>query len=337
MNSAQSANEKDLTETVLVRHKAFNTAYSEIQKCYDSYANRAQPLCAVLAGPSGSGKSTLIKTFQQEHPAAPDGNVYTFLCVTVPPQVTIRSFAEECLTVLKDPYPTRGSAADLGRRIDKALGKEEGGHSVRVVTLQEAQRFADSQWVKMWDLGNFLRERIESSGSSFILSGLEYTDDVVDCNEQLQRLFCPTIEFKAFDWAIADERTEFRAFLNNLKTKLSSAYDLPDIAAPDFAFRLHYACYGLIGYLMEIIRGAADLARLKKTRVITEETFADSFRGRIRRKDSRICNPFTIPDFCPENAPRQLSPHDQAVVKRAAMSRGKRKAPRLSAKNSFGI
>jgi hypothetical protein len=249
--------------------------------------------------------------------------------------VTIRSFAEEVLTVLKDPYPTRGSAADLGRRIDKALGREEGGHSVRVVVLQEAQRFADSQWVKMWDLGNFIRERIESSGSSIILSGLEDTDDVVDSNEQLQRLFGPTIKLKAFDWAVDDERTEFRAFLKNLKTRLSGAYDLPDIAAIDFAFRLHYACNGLIGYLMEIIRGAAYLARQKNTRVITQEFLADSFRRRIRRKDPRMCNPFTIPDFCPENAPTQLSPHDEAALKRSAMSRGKRKAPRLSAKSSF--
>lgn len=339
MSSDCPFNQKDPTQTALIRHKAFNDAYQAIQECYDSYGQQADPLCKVFTGPSGSGKSTLIKTFRQEHPTVngPHGDELTVLVVTVPSQATINSFAENCLRALKDPYPTRGTAATLGARMDKALGRGPGGHSVRVLLLEEAQRFVDSRWIVMWDLGNFLRERIESWGGSIVLSGLDYTDDVVDCNNQLQRLFGASICLKPFEWAVEEDRTEFRAFLNNLKTKLSSAYELPDIAMPDLAFRLHYASYGLIGYVMKIIRGAADIARARNTRFITKECLAKSYDIHIRRKNTGAWNPFTDRDFCPENAPPQLSPHEEAIAKRSAMTSRKRKAPRLSAKNSSGI
>lgn len=119
MNSDPTSAQKDPTETVLIRHKAFNNAYQAVQGCYDEYGKCAQPPCAVLTGPSGSGKSTLLETFAQEHPTCegPYGDEVTVLRVTVPSEATIKSFAERFLTKLKDPYPTRGTAAGLGTRI----------------------------------------------------------------------------------------------------------------------------------------------------------------------------------------------------------------------------
>ena len=38
-------------------------------------------------------------------------------------------------------------------------------------------------------------------------------------------------------------------------------YGMPSLSDVDMAFRMHYASYGLIGYTMKIIRGAARIAR----------------------------------------------------------------------------
>jgi GTPase SAR1 family protein len=339
MTSKATPVAKDPTETVLIRHNAFQTAYKAIAECYASYGLHAEPLCKVIAGPSGAGKSTLLLTYQKEHPVVenPYGDDITVLNVTVPPEATLRSFSEHFLTILKDPYPKRGSAAELGKRIDKALGRGEGGHSVRVIAIQEAQRLIDSQWIDMWDAANFIRERIEATGASFVLTGLSDTDKLVDCNEQLQRLFDPTVELNAFDWTIAEDRTKFRVFLKSLRIALSGSYELQDVDTPDLAFRLHYASYGLVGYLMKIIRGAADIARAQRTEVITRKFLEKSYLTKIRIKDARMCNPFTASEFSPDNAPHQLSPHEEAAERRASMKQTKKRAPVLSRSSHAGI
>lgn len=333
------ANKLDPTHTLIIRHARFKAAYESIQECFDSFGTRAQPLCRILTGPSGSGKTTLLSIFEAEHPPVdtPSGPIRPCISVTVPPQATPRTLAEQFLISMKDPYPSRGTVADLGRRIDKALGGGEEGHQVRVVALQEAQRLVDSPWVVLWDIGNLLRERIETTGCSFILSGLDYAEEIVDGNEQLQRLFDTTITLGFFDWSESDDRTSFRGILRALKTALSDIYHLPDIDGPDLAFRLQWASYGLIGYLMNIIRGAAELARKRHSNEITQSLLGESFGLHIRRRVHRTINPFYETSFTPEHAPALVLPHAQISQRNAARRSRPRKAPRLSAKSSEGM
>ena len=44
---------------------------------------------------------------------------------------------------------------------------------------------------------------------------------------------------------------------------------MPSLSDIDMAFRMHYASYGLIGYTMKIIRGAARIAHYHPRRQIT--------------------------------------------------------------------
>jgi hypothetical protein len=149
---------------------------------------------------------------------------------TVPEQVTLRSFAETLLADLKDPYPARDSAANLGRRIDRALGRDEGGHHVRLVILNEAQRFSDSRWTDLYNCANFLRDRIEQSGSCFLLSGLAHGTALLEQNEQLQRLFGETIQIAPFRWDDAEERKQFRGILKVIKASLVGSYEFHQVS-----------------------------------------------------------------------------------------------------------
>jgi hypothetical protein len=258
--------------------------------------------------------------------------------MTVPPQVTLRSFAEEFLISLKDPYPSRGSAAALGSRIDRAIGKDDGGHGIRLIILNECQRFADSRWVVLYDCANFLRERIEKSGSSFALLGLESTSELIDQNEQLQRLFEETIQVDPFKWDNEDDQTEFIGILNSLRTSLSGAYSFPrDFTEPDLAFRLCYASFGLIGYLMTIIRGAAEGARKAGKREIDRALLSAAYAKHVRGKDTRIPNPILAKGFDPGNAPPVVLPRDRAELRRSTSRERQKRAPRLSARTAVGM
>jgi hypothetical protein len=332
--------EKDITERVLIKYPRFEMAYNALQDAYDGYQVQAQPSCTALLGCSGAGKSTVGMYFLEQHPQIEHEGwtEYLVLFVTVPPQVTPRSFAAEMLTALKDPFPSRGTTADLGRRIDRALGPQEGGHRVRLVILNECQRFADSRWVVLYETANFLRERIETSGSAFVLLGLEYGSELIDENDQLQRLFDETILIEPFSWANKRDQDEFRGILKSLSSALSQKYEFPDdLTEPDLAFRLWYASFGLIGYLMKIIRGAAALARKVGSHTITRSLLAKSYIKHIREKNSKQ-NPITDKGFTSDTAPALVLPRDKAELRRStAHKRSKKRAPRLSARTAAGM
>src|SRR5207245_4013237 len=99
--------------------------------------------------------------------------------------------------------------------------------------------------------------------------------EVLRQNEQLRRRFGATLRVGAFRWDSKDDRTTYRAFLRAVQEHLPE-YDMPSLSDVEMAFRMHYASYGLIGYTMKIIRGAARIARCHPRRQITLQTFSQS-------------------------------------------------------------
>ena len=91
----------------------------------------------------------------------------------------------------------------------------------------------------------------------------------------------------AFRWDIKEDRTTYRAFLRAVQDQLPE-YEMPNLADLDLAFRMHYASYGLIGYTMKIIRGAARIASSHPRRQITIRTFSQSYADHIYRNASVI-------------------------------------------------
>lgn len=323
---------KDPVETVLIEYTRFQSVYQSIQECYESYRTCAEPPCLAITGPSGAGKSTIGMYFRDNHPKVSHdwGTEIPVLWVRVPTQLTIRSFAEEMLTALADPYPSRGSAVTLGRRIDRAIGLWEGSHRCRIVCLNEFQHFVDSRWGIPYEVANFLRDRIEESGVSFVTFGLKSGLDVIEQNEQLQRFFQESIEINPFKWEEESDRTIFRGFVKSLRTSLADTYTFPEMEDIDLAFRLHYASFGLIGYLMKIIRGAARIARKEGSNDVTEAMLAESYRRNVRGKEQLNPDPFREKAFTFETAPALVLPEEKAANRRAESVR--RKAPHLSAR-----
>jgi hypothetical protein len=254
--------------------------------------------------------------------------------------LTIASFAEEMLVNLGDPYPHRGTLPSRSRRIDDALrNKGSKGRGIQLVALNEFQHFVDSRWGVPYEVADWLKDRIEESGKPHVIFGLEYGLDVLDENEQLKGLFDETIKIEALNWKIADDRKTFRGILKALKTELADSYEFPEeMEEVDLAFRLCHGSFGLIGYLMKIIRGAAAIARREHTTKITKQMLADAYRVHVRGKDPQNPNPFTDPKFSPDTAPEVIPPRDSAAKRRMAPAkRGRKRAPRLSASGDNGM
>ena len=81
---------------------------------------------------------------------------------------------------------------------------------------------------------------------------------------------------------------------------------MPSLSDVEMAFRMHYASYGLIGYTMKIIRGAARIARFHPNREITLRTLSQSFAEHVWSERLDDPNPFTESFDCAKRPPAKL-------------------------------
>jgi hypothetical protein len=90
-------------------------------------------------------------------------------------------------------------------------------------------------------------------------------------------------------------------------------YQMPNLADIDVAFRMHYASYGLIGYTMKIIRGAARIACSHPRQQITLRTLSQSYAEHVWSERLSDPNPFAENFDC-EKAPPMALPSATACI-----------------------
>jgi hypothetical protein len=290
----------DCSERVLVKYPLFTTAVRRIQECFDSYGTTAEPACCPIVGESGSGKTTIISYFANVHPRVDHrwGVEQPVLLAKVPARPTVKSLAETLLYKLGDPLWSRGNTVSKSIRLRELLKRCH----VRLLALDEFQHFVDVRQANIPnDVADWLKEQVEEAKLAIVVLGLERCLEVLRQNEQLRRRFGANVRVGAFRWENKDERTVYRAFLRAVQDQLSE-FTMPALSDVEMAFRMHYGSFGLIGYTMKIIRGAARLANSQPRREITLETLAQSYAVNVWAEHLDGPNPFLV-DFDPDKAP----------------------------------
>jgi energy-coupling factor transporter ATP-binding protein EcfA2 len=290
----------DTPERVLVRYPLFTIAVARIQACFDSFGTTAEPQCCPIVGESGGGKTTIISHFASLHPRVDHkcGVEIPVLLAKVPARPTVKSFAETLLYQLGDPLWSRGNTVSKSIRLRELFRRCR----VRLLALDEFQHFVDARQASIPnEVADWLKEQVEETGVAIVVLGLHRCLEVLKQNEQLRRRFGATLRVGAFRWENKDDRTTYRAFLRAVQEQLPE-YVMPRLADLDMAFRMHYASYGLIGYTMKIIRGAARIAHDHPRREITLRTFAQSFREHVWIERLTALNPF-LESFATDKAP----------------------------------
>ena len=210
------------------------------------------------------------------------------LLAKVPARPTVKSFAETLLYQLGDPLWMRSNTVGKSIRLRELLRR----CGVRLLVLDEFQHFVDARRANIPnEVADWLKEQVEEAGLSIVVLGLQRCLEVLKQNEQLRRRFGATLRVGAFRWESREDRTTYRAFLRAVQDQLPE-YAMPPLADPEMAFRMHYGTYGLIGYIMKIIRGAARIARSHQSREITLRTLAQSFQEHVWMERPTDPNPF---------------------------------------------
>jgi hypothetical protein len=301
----------DRSERIVVKYPLFRMAIARIQECFDSHDATAEPDCCPLVGESGCGKTTIILHFASLHPRVDHkwGVEVPVLVAKVPARTTVKSFAETLLYRLGDPLWSRGNTVSKSIRLRELVKRCK----VRLLALDEFQHFVDVQRASVVnDVADWLKEQVEEARLAIVVAGLQRCLEVLRQNEQLRRRFSATLRVGAFRWEFKEDRTTYRAFLRAVQDQLPE-YEMPSLSDLDMAFRLHYGSYGLIGYTMKIIRGAARIARCHPRRQITLRTLSQSFAEHVWAERLDDPNPFTEKFDC-HNAPPLTLPSARTSI-----------------------
>ena len=291
--------------TTLIEHPAFASGISAIQRCHRmGRFGLDEPGCLLIMGVSGSGKSTLRKEYAKHHPRreTDEGTVIPVLHLELPAQPTIKNVAERILLALGDPLFARGSAEAMTARIVTLFRNCR----VELVILDEFQHFVDHSSEKVeTKVADWLKHLVNVTRVPFVLMGLHRCRRILHGNEQLRRRFSRQISLAPF--GIADKRSR-RVFDGLLRTILGS---LPVACAPELAGdgvhieHIHYATYGLMGYVMTLITASVEIVLEEGRPAIDREVLGRAFsesiwpegRGRLNPFDARFVNrPLTNAD-----------------------------------------
>ncbi len=313
----------DCSERVLVKYPLFKSALARVQACFDSYGTTAEPTCLPIVGESGGGKTTIISYFASMHPRVDrkSGVEVPVLLAKIPARPTVKSLAETLLYQLGDPLWARGNTVSKSIRLRELLKRCQ----VRLLALDEFQHFVDVRRANIPnDVADWLKEQVEEVKLPIVVLGLQRCLEVLKQNEQLRRRFGASLHIGAFRWNVKDDRTAYRAFLRAVQDQLSE-YDMPSLSDVEMAFRMHYGSYGLVGYTMKIIRGAAQIASCHARREITLHTLSQSFAVNVWAERLDCPNPFSENFDSGEARPLKL-PSETVVI---PPTPGKHRAVRL--------
>ncbi|HDR9135006.1 TniB family NTP-binding protein [Burkholderia vietnamiensis] len=286
----------------LVEHPAFAAGIAAIQRCHRmGRFGLEEPGCLLVTGVSGSGKSTLRKEYVRHHPRreTEEGTEIPVLDLELPAQPTIKNVAERILLELGDPLFTRGSAEAMTSRIVTLFRNCH----VELVILDEFQHFIDHSSEKIETrVADWLKHLVNITRVPFVLMGLHRCRRILQSNEQLRRRFSRQIALEPFANSDKRSRRIFDGLMRSIWTNLPVPPAPQLVGDGDHLDRIHFATYGLMGYIMMLVSTSVEIALDEKRPCIDQDILSQAFvesiwpdaRGHLNPFHPRfICRPLT--------------------------------------------
>lgn len=281
-----------LVERIFIKHDRFKRLVGLIEHCHQYSKISAEPECMLIGGYSGTGKTTLQEYYAQQYPrtVSDEGTTVPVLCGRVPLRASDKTLVTELLQNIGDPAFEKGTAYNQTTRL--RLQMRECG--TEIVFLDEFQHFIDKDSSKVLkNISDWLKNLIDQSRTPIVMCGMPYAAEILDApgNEQLKRRFSVRATLDPFGWKTPAEKVEFRAFMKSIDAKLP--FSQPSrLAGTSMSYRFYCATNGRVGWVMKIVRRAAELAILASKECLDLEDLAQAYEDRMREEYPDRVNPF---------------------------------------------
>jgi hypothetical protein len=175
------------------------------------------------------------------------------------------------------------------------------------------------------DVSNFLKDIINQARVPMILIGRSgEAEPVLRVNPQLDRRVGSPLYLKPFEWNRNTPITilEFRALMDSIDRALP--FDLSGLSEEEMAYRFFYATNGYIGWIMSMIRRAANLAIQAECPTLPLPLLATAYDGSIARTamGQGKVNPFSPQQFCEADVPLVQGRNEQEQLPTNLTGRG---------------
>ncbi|KJF74652.1 ATP-binding protein [Agrobacterium arsenijevicii] len=275
-----------------------------------------------LCGESGAGKTTALLTHTSECAIMQpyvndDGNtIRPLLIMTAPSPCTPRLLAYKGLHALG--YPVRQSLKEnemweLFRDVLKA-------HGVMWLVIDEAQHAVDaSNSTEITKIGNALKNLVQMPDwpVRVVLAGVPPLDDFLSHKQLANR--CTKIPFGKMRGASGEATmVEVTRLIVFEHAKMETSMHLN----PEFIKRLMHGCDKDFGTMVQMIRGAVELAIYADERVITNKHFADYYETNTGRDEAE--NVFVVKNW--EDTKAYTASETQVVARHRQHRRSHKKA-----------
>jgi hypothetical protein len=281
-------------ESVFIEYPRLKKFVEAIDHCRRHSKIAAEPECIFIGGCSGAGKTTLLLHYvRQLAGTLVDGRrSMPALLARVPARANEKTLVTALLRCIRDPAAEKGAAdrqtARLIRRMEDSM--------VEICLIDEFQHFVDKDSARVLkNVSDWLKNLIGESGRPFVLCGMPYAEHILDIpdNEQLRRRVAARLILEPFGWHNKDQRTEFRSMLMMLDRRLRIALgENSGLADVSMAYRLYCATNGRVGYVMRIIRRAAELAITRGKNALNLDLLAEAYNERMMSDFKEHPNPF---------------------------------------------
>ena len=183
----------------------------------------------------------------------------------IPVPATAKSLATRLLVALGDPLAERGTTVQQTLRVVRMLKECR----VELLILDEFQHFIDrdSNHILL-TVANWLKDLINESQVPLVLTGMPYSEVILQANAQLERRFQQRLQLVPFGWNTLAQQTELRTLLRHLDEVLPFA-EVAHLSDTATAQRIYCAAAGVTGALIKLIRRAAVLAVLREVPRVT--------------------------------------------------------------------
>ena len=292
--AALSASERiALIYRIRVWYPRMKVIYDEIVRAYEMSPLTPDPECVAVFGRFRTGKTTLVDSFCSQYPrvVGEETTHVPVLKVVVPAKASMGNMLTSLLAALGDPLAERGSMGVKYHRLERFLAD----CGVRMLIVDEANHFVDrdSQRV-LHDVSNTLKNLVKTHNLACVLVGLPYTEEVLRVNEQFGSLFGDAHVLEPFRWDEAQPESvaEFRIFLNRVEQQLPLEVRTC-LASKEMDWRCFVATQGKVGYIMRLLRRAAEDAVRRGSPGLTQELLREAFAATLAGKRRNIANPFT--------------------------------------------